>query len=197
MDVPNIYYLQCPNCSKETKHKILKGEVNASGKETTIDGVVKCTECGHTRKKIIREDNAIEVPLIISWKKQTEKESMYLYPDEWVHKGDELIVDGERVKVTSIEQEGKRTDSSKVEDIKTIWTKKHEQSLVKISIHKGRNSISKTLEVPPKEEFYVGDRLEVGNYNTVIHRIKTKDDIVKKGKAKAEEIVRVYAKQIR
>ncbi|MFW6040235.1 MAG: HVO_0476 family zinc finger protein [Thermoplasmatota archaeon] len=197
MDVPNNYYIRCPVCGEETKHKILKGEVGTSGKEITIDGVVKCAQCGHTRHKVIRESNAIEVPLIISWKNESYKDSISLYPEEWIHKGDELIHDGVRVKVTSIEQEGKRVDSSRVEDIKTIWTRKYEKSLVKVSIHKGRNSVSKTLEVPPEEEFHVGDILEVGNYNTVIHRIKTKNDIVKKGKATAEDIVRIYAKQIR
>jgi len=198
MDIPNSYYLTCPNCDEETEHDILKGEAGTGGKEITIDGVVRCQECGHTRHKVIRESNAIDVPVIVSWKTESKRKKVSLYPDEWVHQGDEFIVDGSRVKVTSLEQEGnKRVSSSKVEELKTIWTRKHEKSLVKVSIHKGRNSVSKTLEVPPEEEFFIGDRLDVGKYQTVIHRIKTDEDTLRKGKARAENIVRIYTKNIR
>ena len=198
MEIPNSYYLTCPVCEHETEHEILKGEAGTKGKEITIDGVVKCKECGHTRHKVIRESNAIDVPVIVSWKTESNKTKISLYPEEWVHNGDEFIVDGVRVKVTSIEQEGnKRVSSSKVEEIKTLWTRKHEKSLVKVSIHKGRNSVSKTLEVPPEEEFFIGDRLDIGRHQTVIHRIKTNEESLKRGKAKAEDIVRIYTKNIR
>lgn len=198
MKVPNSYYLHCPSCDEETMHEILKGEVGTKGEEITIDGVVKCKECGNTRHKTIREKAAIDVPIVVSWKEETDKDIISLYPDEWVNKGEELILDGTRVKVTSLELEGnKRVDSSKVDDIKTIWAKKHEKARVKVSIHKGRNSISEVLEVVPEEEFYVNDRIEVGKHDAVIHRIKTDDDVIKKGKAKAEDIVRIYAKRIR
>lgn len=198
MKVPNFYYLTCPVCGEETKHKILKGEVGDTGEEITIDGVVECTKCGNTRHKVIREKNAIDVPIVVSWKDESDKDNVSLYPDEWVHKGDEFLLDGEKVKVTSLQLEGnKRKDSSKVEDIRTIWAKKHEEVLVKVAIHKGRNTISKTLEVPPEEEFFIGDRLEAGKHNTVIRRIKVEDDVVKKGKAVAENIKRIYTEPIR
>ncbi len=197
MKVPNSYYLQCPACGKETMHEILKGEVGTQGEEITIDGIVKCEVCGTTRHKTIREKKAIDVPIIVSWRDDSDRKKISLYPDEWIHKGDKLILDGTTVKVTSIEQEGKRVESSKVEDIKTIWSKKHDKVRVKVSVHKGRNSISEILEVVPEEEFYVNDQLKVGEHETVIHRIKTEDEVLRKGKAKAEDIVRIYTKRIR
>lgn len=198
MEAPQSYYLRCPVCEKETQHRILKGDVGTSGEEITIDGVIKCNECGHTRHKTLREKAAIDVPVIVSWKDDSDKKKISLYPDEWVTKGEELIVDGERAQVTSIEQEGnKRVDSSEVGDIETIWAKKHEKVRVKVAIHKGRNTVSETLEVSPDEEFFINDRLEAGKYDTVIYRMKTEDGVVKDGKAVADDIVRIYAKRIR
>ncbi len=197
MKVPNSYYLQCPACQKETLHDILKGEIGTKGEEVTIDGVVKCEDCGNTRHKTIREKKAIDVPIVVSWKGDSEKDQISLYPDEWVHEGDELILDGTNVKITSIEKEEGRTDSSKVEDIKNLWAKKHEKVRVKFTVHKGRSSSSEIHEVAPKEEFYVNDRVEVDGDEAVIHKIMTEDEVKTKGKAVAEEIKRIYAKKIR
>ncbi len=196
MAVPDSYHLICPVCDKETTHKILKGEFRTSQDEAIIDGVVKCKECGNTRKKTIREKTAIEVPLIISWKKETWKTSVSLLPEEWVHVDDELLVDNSRTKITAIETEARRVKSAKAEDITTIWTKKFDKTLVKVAVHKGRNTISHTLEVPPEEEFYVNDPIQIGRYDGIIYRIKTTKGIIKKGSAKAEDITRVYAKMI-
>ncbi len=196
MAVPDSYYLICPICDEETIHKILKGEFRSSQDEVIIDGVVKCKECGHTRKKIIREKTAIDVPLIISWKKETWKTNVSLLPEEWVHVDDELLADNYRTKITAIETEERRVTSAKAEDIITIWTKKFDKTLVKVAIHKGRNTTSYTLEVPPEEEFYVNDPIQVGRYDAVIYRIKTTKGIIKRGAAKAEDITRVFAKMI-
>lgn len=198
MDMPKKYYLDCPVCEKETEHEIQKGEVGTKGEEVTIDGVFTCSVCGHTRHKVLREKNSIEVPIIISWKNDSSKEWISLYPDEWIHKGGELICDGVRVQVTSIEQGGnRRVDSSKVEDVETVWAKKHEKERVKVTMHKGNNSVSDVLEVVPDEEFFIGDQIKVGKYDAAIHRIKTEDGLVRDGKAVAEDIVRIYSKRIR
>jgi len=197
MKVPNSYYLQCSVCERETLHEILKGEIGTEGEEVTIDGVVQCEECGTTRHKTIREKKAIDVPIIVSWKGESKKDKISLYPEEWIHKGDELILEGTTVKVTSIEKENGRTDSAKVEDIKNLWTKKHEKVRVKITINKGRSSSSKVQEVAPEEEFFVNDRLKIDGDEAVIHKIMTEDEVKRDGKAIAEDIKRIYAKRIR
>lgn len=201
MKVPNSYYLKCSACGEETLHEILKGEVGTKGEEVTIEGVVKCKECGTTENRTIREKKAVDVPIIVSWKEDSKKDKISLYPDEWIHKGDELLLDGSDVKVTSIEEENedgeKRTDSSKVDDIKTIWAKEHDRVRVKVTIHKGRSSSSKVLEVVPDEEFYVNDRIECEDEDAVIHKMITKEGEKRDGKAKAEEIKMIYAQRIR
>ncbi len=197
MKVPNSYYLQCSVCGEETLHEILKGEIGTKGEEVTIDGVVKCEECGTKNHKTIREKKAIDVPIVVSWKDESNKDQISLYPEEWIHEGDELLLDGSTVKVTSLEQEGGRTDSSKVEDITNIWAKKHDKVRVKVTLNKGRNSASDTLEVVPEEEFYVNDRIKVNEEEAVIHKIMTEDEMKKDGKARAEDIKRIYAKRIR
>ncbi len=193
MTTPSTYFLECPACKKETMHKLLKGTASDKGSEFTIDGVVKCNECGHTRHKVIREKNAIDVPVIISWKEDSKQTMTSLLPDEWLHTGEDLIVDDSRVKITSLEVDNKRVDTAKAEYITTIWTKRHDKVRVKVSLHKGTTTLSKVLVVPPDEEFYVNNEIQVGKYSAVIHRIKTHDDIIKRGKATAEDIRRVYA----
>ncbi len=193
MATPSAYYLECPACDKETLHKLLKGTASEKGEEFTIDGVVECKECGHTRKKVIREKNAIDVPVIISWKEESQRTVTSFLPDEWLHVGEELIVDNARVKITSLETDGKRVDSAKADEVITIWTKKHDKVRVKVALHKGNTTLSKVLEVPPDEEFFVNNEIQVGKYNAVVHRIKTHNDILKRGKAVAEDIRRVYA----
>ncbi len=201
MKVPNSYYLECSVCGEETLHEILKGELGTKGEEVTIDGIVKCEECGTTEHRTIREKKAIDVPIVVSWKDESNKDKISLYPDEWIHKDDELILDESTVKVTSIAQKKEdgiaRTDSSKVEDIKTIWAKKHDKVRVKVTVNKGRSSSSEILEVVPEEEFYVNDMLEFDKDEAVIHRILTHDGMEKDGKVKAEDIKRIYAKRIR
>ncbi len=201
MKVPNSYYLRCSVCEEDTLHKILKGEVGTKGKEVTIDGVVRCNECGTTEHRTIREKKAVDVPIIVSWKDDSEKESISLYPDEWIHIGDELIIDDSTVKVTSITQRKKdgtaRTSSSKVEDIDTIWAKKYDKVRVKVTVNKGRSSSSEVLEVVPEEEFHLNSMLEFDKDEAVIHKIMTHDGMIKKGSVKAEDIKRIYAKKIR
>lgn len=198
MKVPNSYYLHCSVCDEETLHEILKGEIGTKGEEVTIDGVVKCEECGTTRHRTIREKKAIEVPIVVSWKDESEKDQISLYPDEWINEGDVLILDGTKVKVTSMETENGRTDSSSVKDIETIWAKKHEQVRVKVTLNKGRNSISRVLEVDPKEEFLVNDRMKIDDEDAVIHKVLTKEGKKERdGIVKAEDIKRLYAKRIR
>ncbi len=193
MATPSAYYLECPACQKETVHKLLKGTASDKGNEFTIDGVVKCNDCGHTRHKVIREKNAIDVPVIISWKEDSIQNTASLLPDEWLHVGEDFILEGSRVKITSIEVGDKRVDKAKAEDITTIWTKRHDKVRVKVSLHKGTTTLSKILVVPPDDEFYVNNEIQVGKYSAVIHRIKTHDDIIKRGKATAEDIKRLYA----
>ncbi len=196
MAVPGSYNLICPMCDRETTHKILKGEFRTSKDEVMVDGVVKCKECGHTRKKIIREKTAIDVPLIISWKKDTSKTRVTLLPEEWIHLDDELLVDGSRTKITAIETRERRVSSAQAQDIVTIWTKRFDRAVVKVAVHKGRNTISHHMEVPPEEEFYVNDPIQVGRYNAVIYRIKTTKGVLKRGSARAEDITRIFARMI-
>ncbi len=198
MKVPNSYYLHCNVCEEETLHEILKGEVGTKGKEVTIDGVVKCEECGTTRHHTIREKKAKDVPIVVSWKDESEKERISLYPDEWINEGDLLILDGTKVKVTSMETENGRTDSCRVEDIETIWAKKHDKVRVKVTVNKGRSSTSRVLEVDPDEEFLVNERFKVDEEDVVLHKALTKDGKKKRdGIVKAEDIKRLYAKKIR
>jgi uncharacterized Zn finger protein len=53
------------------------------------------------------------------------------------------------------------------------------------------------LTALPDEEFFVGDILNIGRDDVVIHYIKTRDGMVRQGGVPARDIVRIYAKSAR
>jgi uncharacterized Zn finger protein len=49
----------------------------------------------------------------------------------------------------------------------------------------------------PEEEFHINDFMNIGREKIVIHRIKSKERIVRDGMVLAKDVVRIYGKFIR
>ncbi|MEE9237565.1 MAG: HVO_0476 family zinc finger protein [Thermoplasmata archaeon] len=195
METPSGLYVECPNCGR-VPHRVIRGRIS-SGEEIVLDGVVKCLRCGFTRRETYRERALRTVPLIVSYKKSSERTSLELSPSEVVRVGDRFDVEQGKVEVTSIEVEGRRVVEAVAQGIGAVWSKLVDRVEVKFSINKGRKTLSYSLEVPPDEEFEVGALLKFGKERCVIHRLKTTRGLLKKGRATASEIRRVYCKGIR
>ena len=87
-----------------------------------------------------------------------------------------------------------------VKNVSTIWSKAVDPSgkvQLKISAHKGPNTLSYKLDALPDEEFSIGDILRLGHNNIAIYKIKTHSRVVKYDSAIARDIVRVYGRVIR
>lgn len=195
MTVPNALYLDCPSCGENAVHEVLRGRMGK--KQDVLEATVKCQECGHTYSTIVRESESITVPIIISERKESVREEIELMEDEILTVGDELYLGENQLLVTSIESKGRRVESCNPADIDTIWAKKFDKVIVRVSINKHTKTIPAELEALPDEEFFVGDLMTIGKERVAIHSIKTDHGIVRQGGVAARNIVRIYTKSVR
>jgi len=174
----------------------VKGRIS-KGKEIVLEGLVRCTNCGQTRRERISEPRPLTVPMIVSRGEVSEKRSIELDRKLVVRKGDRFIFDGGQIVITGIEREGRRPEEALSSDIDTLWAKRMDKVVVKFSITRAGRTITKEIEASPDEEFYTGDMVEFGRVKAVIRKIKVKNRLIRDGKARAEDIVRIYAAPIK
>ena len=195
MTIPNALYLDCPSCGENAVHEVLRGKMGK--KQDTLEATVKCQECGHTYTTVVREPESLKIPIIVSDRSESHREEIELMEDEILSVGDEIFLGESQLLVTAIESKGKRVENCEPDNIDTIWAKKCDHVIVKISINKHTQTIPAELEALPDEEFYVGDLMTIGTEKVAIHSIKTASGMVRRGSAEARDIVRIYAKAVR
>ena len=195
MTIPNALYLDCPSCGENAVHEVLRGKMGK--KQDTLEATVKCQECGHTYTTVVREPESLKIPIIVSDRSESHREEIELMEDEILSVGDEIFLGESQLLVTAIESKGKRVENCEPANIDTIWAKKFDHVIVKISINKHTQTIPAELEALPDEEFYVGDLMTIGTEKVAIHSIKTASGMVRRGSAEARDIVRIYANAVR
>jgi uncharacterized Zn finger protein len=193
--LPSALVLDCPNCG-EKPHRIVKGKIS-DGKEIVLDGLVRCTGCGQTRRERIQEPRPLSVPIVVSEGGSSVKKTIEIDPRLVVKKGDRFLFEGGQIEISGIEQDGRRPEEALSTDIDTLWAKRMDKVVVRISISRAGRTITKEVEASPDEEFFTGDMVEFGRTRAVIHRIKVKNRLIRDGKARAEDIVRIYATPVR
>lgn len=195
MKVPSALVLECPNCGM-VPHRLLKGRISDK-KDIVFEGLVRCSKCGYTRKEIVRERKPIPVPFVISWGATSQTDLIEMDPDFVMSVGDRFPFKEWELEITSIEKNGKRLNKCRASETGTVWAKRVDQVVVKFSLNKGARTTSHEIVAARDEEFFVDDMLEIGRHKAVIRKIKTKKGIIRRGKARAEEISRIYANIVR
>jgi len=195
MNVPNAIQVECPDCGEETLHEVLKGRLGKDG--NTLEGTLRCQECGRVHTAVVRETKTVMVPVIISDQGQSRKAEIEIPEDEEIRIEDELLLDDLPIIVSSLEKGNGRVNKALAKDITAIWAKRFDQVHVKISINDVHKTIPAEIVVPPEEEFFIGDLMTVGRYNVVITQIKTPDGMARRGSVLARDIVRLYARKAR
>ena len=196
MTTPTSVMVECPTCKEETLHEVLAGRV--SGKNASVlDSTLRCRACGQVHHVILKSEKPVSVPVVVSWLTESDRTSIVLGPEEVVSVDDEIMCGELPVLVTSVESDGARVKLAKAKDIDTIWGKRFDKVKVPFSINHHGKTYSEHLIVSPDDEFFIGDLMEVGKRDVVIHTIKIADKSLKKGSAFAREIVRVYANIVR
>ena len=196
MKRPASVMVECPMCKEDTLHQVLSGRVK--GKTSNVlDSTVKCRTCGAVHHVVLKSDKPVEVQVVVSWLEDSRRSSIVLGPDEVLGVGDEIVVADLPVLVTSIESRGARVEVCKARDIDSVWGKRFDQVKLQFSVNHHGKSYSESKIVSPDEEFFVGDMVELGKKDVVIHSIKTRFKTVRRGGASARDIVRVYANVVR
>jgi uncharacterized Zn finger protein len=195
MNVPNAIQVECPDCGEETLHEVLKGRLGKDG--NTLEGTLRCHECGRVHTAVVRETKTVMVPVIISDQGESRKASIEIPEDEEIRIEDELLLDDLPIIVSSVEKGNGRVTKALAKDITAIWAKRFDQVHVKISINDVHKTIPAEIVVLPEEEFFIGDLMTVGRYNVVVTQIKTTDGMARRGSVLARDIVRLYARKAR
>jgi len=185
MATPSALVLACEECG-EVPHRVLSGRV--TGKDVVVfTGTVRCTSCGRVSSATVREARPVLIPVVVSEGERSERETIEFAPDELVSVGDRIEREGHLLRLTAIEVGERRVPSSRARD----------RVRVKVAVNKGNRTVSHEVEAAPDEEFEVGDVVDLGRERALIHRIAVDGGTLRRGTARAEEIVRVYAKRVR
>jgi uncharacterized Zn finger protein len=195
MTIPNAIYLDCPNCEEHAVHEVLKGKLGK--KQEVMEATVKCQECGHVYVTVVREPEQLRVPIIVSELGESKKHDIELMSGDMISVDDEVFLNDSHLLITAVECDGRRVQHCAVEDVSTLWAKRFDKVIVKISVNKHTRTLAAQVEALPDEEFFVGDLMTVGRENVVIHNIRAKNGTVRRGGVPARDIVRIYTKAVR
>ena len=191
-EMPDTIYNECPDCGDVTEHKILKAKMG----NFNVNGTFQCKECGRVFSGVIRLPQEFEVKVLLSDGDLTETTQTMLREDEIVAVGDEFdLDDGRHVQITYIElPDGSRKKKVPATEVKALWVKAFGVLMVKVSVNDYKKTYPMLCEAEPDDEFTVGMFMHFDLWDCVIHAIKTKDRLLRKGTAEARDIVRIYAK---
>ena len=196
MTIPSSIMVECPICRCETLHEVLHGKLGGKA-QAVFESTARCKECNQVHQIILKVEKPIEVPIIVSWLKDSKRSTIVVGPDDALSVEDEIMCGEEPVQITSIESKGARVKRAKARAIQTIWARRFDKIRVPFSISRRAKSFSEHVLAVPDEEFFIGDVLKVGNHEVVIHSIKIEDRSLRTGGALARDIVRVYANIVR
>ena len=190
--MPDTIFYECPVCDDETEHQILKGRMG----KATIEGTFKCNGCGRVTSETIKIPELLEVPVVFSDGDVSEVTKTTIESNDVIAIEDEFFLDdGRRVCVTHIDvKEGATKKKVLATNVKKLWVKQFDILSIKVSVNDDRKTYSLRVEAEPDDEFVVGTQLEFEDFDCLIHAIKTKHSLVKRGVAEARDITRVYGK---
>jgi len=191
-EMPETIYFDCPDCDEETEHKILKGRMG----KASIEGTFQCIVCGRVSSETIKIPELIEVPVVFSDGDVSETTRTTIESNDIIQEEDEFFLDdGRRVCVTHIDTlDGKLKKKTIATNVRKLWVKQFDILSIKVSVNDDDHTYSLRVEAEPDDEFVVGTQLSFEDFDCLIHAIKTKHSLVKKGVAEARDITRIYGK---
>ena len=191
-EMPDTIFYECPVCDDVTEHQILKGKMGRA----TLEGTFRCNVCGRVTSETIKIPELLEVPVVFSDGEVSETTRTTIESNDIIAIDDEFeLDDGRLVCVTHIDvADDKRVKKALATDVKKLWVKRFDVLSVKVSVNDGGKTYSLRVEAEPDDEFVVGTQLEFEDFDCLIHAIKTKHSLVRRGVAEARDITRIYGK---
>lgn len=191
-EMPDTIFYECPVCDDVTEHQILKGKMGRA----TLEGTFRCNVCGRVTSETIKIPELLEVPVVFSDGEVSETTKTTIESNDIIAIDDEFeLDDGRLVCVTHIDVDNDRkVKKALATDVRKLWVKRFDILSVKVSVNDGGKTYSLRVEVEPDDEFVVGTQLEFEDFDCLIHAIKTKHSLVRRGVAEARDITRIYGK---
>ena len=191
-EMPESIFFDCPDCGEETEHLILKGRMG----KASIEGTFRCVECNRVSSETIKIPELIEVPVVFSDGDVSETTRTTVESNDIIQEEDEFFLDdGRRGCVTHIDTiDGKLKKKTIATNVRKLWVKQFDILSIKVSVNDDDHTYSLRVEAEPDDEFVVGTQLSFEDFDCLIHAIKTKHSLVKKGAAEARDITRIYGK---
>lgn len=191
-EVPEEVYSDCPDCGDVTPHEVLRGKAG----KATMEATLRCRECGRVLTTTLGIPRIVPAKVIVSEGPSSRTTSVDLESDDLLMVGDEFpLDDGRRVKITSLElKDGRRPAKAQATDISVIWAVSFDTVSIKVSVNDVQRTHARSLEAGPDDEFHVGQTIGLGDMDCLVHSIKVKDRMIRRGSAEARNIVRIYGK---
>ena len=170
--------LVCPSCSsgEETVHEVLR-----PGGQATV----RCTECDHTHKTEIPEDETVAVTVVVSQDGDSFTTTMDVPAEGDVGTGEEFVVDSPdalmQVRVTGIEVgPEQRVEEADIEAVETLWTRAVDNVSVPVTLHPKDGNADQTrslqVNVPGDYEFTVGETEVFGEEEFTVEGVQIRED---------------------
>lgn len=184
--------MNCPVCGSDSLELI-----KSKGKKSR-ELLLKCEECNNIFKEVVEVGKPVDCRVVVSEFEDTHKTFIKVYPDDVLHTGDRVNLNGREAKITSIEnKKGGRVSQSVVEDVETIWASYADiPARVGISIDFGGRILSEKVDVDPDFKFTIGDVVKMRNIIFRINSLKTLERKMRKGFARASVTKRVYGRPV-
>ena len=191
-EMPYTILYECPVCDDVTDHQILKGKMGRA----TLEGTFRCNVSGRVTSETIKIPELLEVPVVFSDCEVSETTKTTIESNDIIAIDDEFeLDDGRLVCVTHIDVDNDRkVKKALATDVRKLWVKRFDILSVKVSVNDGGKTYSLRVEAEPDDEFVVGTQLEFEDFDCLIHAIKTKHSLVRRGVAEARDITRIYGK---
>ncbi|OYR96911.1 hypothetical protein DJ71_01040 [Halorubrum sp. E3] len=170
--------LVCPSCSsgEETVHEVLR-----PGGQATV----RCTECDHTHKAEIPEEETVGLTVVVSQDGDSFTTTMDVPAEGDVGTGEEFVVDSPdalmQVRVTGIEVgPEQRVEEADIEEVETLWTRAVDNVSVPVTLHPKDGNADQTrslqVNVPGDYEFTVGETEVFGEEGFVVEGVQIRAD---------------------
>ena len=191
-EMPDTIFYECPVCDDVTEHQILKGKMGRA----TLEGTFRCNVCGRVTSETIKIPELLEVPVVFSDGEVSETTKTTIESNDIIAIDDEFeLDDGRLVCVTHIDVDNDRkVKKALATDVRKLWVKRFDVLSVKVSVNDNRKTYPLRVQAEPDDEFVVGSMLKFEDFDCLIHAIKTKHSLVRRGVAEARDITRIYGK---
>jgi uncharacterized Zn finger protein len=173
---------------------------------------VRCTECDHTHKTEIPEEETVAVTIVVSQDGDSFTTTMEVPAEGDVGTGEEFVVDTDdalmQVRITGIELGPEnRVEEADITDVETLWTRAVDNVAVPVTLHPKDGDADQTrslrVNVPGDYEFTVDETVEFGEEEFTVEGLQIREDAPEYRHEKldhpgdlayAKDLKRVYAR---